>query len=146
MNTSLYKIYQLNDNTFSWYRKDTKRGKNCTKECVERKLTALMLCAVDVLDNGLGCKTYKFGTFNISVREDSNEIGIVYWSQKALYVSPEKSELLHKCYTLMGLSEDGQEIIGEIDDKALTEFCVENNLSNTREYKSTFLDVSHVLD
>ncbi len=137
-----YKIYRLGDQTYKWYREDTKRGKNCTRECVERKLTALMLCAVQVNDNGLGCKMYKFGTFNIGVRDKSDEIGVVYWTQRGTYVSPEKSALLHKCYEYLGLSEDGQSIIKDVDEEGLIDFCKKNDLSNTRKYREFFLNES----
>lgn len=142
----MYKMYTMDDLSFKFYIEDTKRGKNCTKECVERKLLAMMLCASQVNDNGCGCKIYKFGTFNIGVREDSNEIGIVYWTQKATYVSPEQSQKLRELYELLGLSEDGQTIIKEIDENSLLNYCRNNNLSNTTEFKQSFLDFSHVLD
>ncbi len=135
----LFKIYSLGDKTYKWYREDTKRGKNCTRDCVERKLTALMLCAVKVSDNGCGCKTYRFGTFNIAVREKADDIGVVYWTQRAIYVSPEKSQQLHECYKYLGLSEDGQSVISDIDYVGLNEFCKKNDLSNTRPYRNEFL-------
>lgn len=142
----MYKMYTMDDLSFKFYIEDTKRGKNCTKECVERKLLAMMLCASQVDDNGCGCKIYKFGTFNIGVREDSDEIGTVYWTQKATYVSPEQSQKLRDLYAILGLSEDGQTVLDKIDEKKLSSYCKENNLSNTREFRKTFVDLSHVLD
>lgn len=140
-----YKEYKLSDLIYKFYIEDTKRGKNCTKECVERKLLALTLCATEVFDNGLGCKKYMFGTFNILVRENSDEYGFVYWTPKASYVSKERGELLHNLYKVIGLSEDGQEIVGPIDYASLAEFCSVNNLTNIGEYKQSFIDWPQVL-
>lgn len=142
----MYKLYTMDDLSFKFYIEDTKRGKQCSRECVERKLLAMMLNASEIIDNGCGCKIYRFGTFNICVREDSDLIGTVYWTQKSTYVSPAQSQILKDLYRLLGLSEDGQTIKKDIDEAGIITYCKEKNLSNTTEYKKGFLDFSHVLD
>lgn len=142
----LYKIYKLNDEIFKFYIQDTKRGKNCTKECVERKIFAMMLAAPLCLDNGIGCKRYQFGSFNILVRQDSDEIGMVYWTKKSSFVSKENSQNLHNLYKLLGLSEDGQIIETDIDEINLLNYIKENNLTNLGDWSDYYKTPDEVLD
>ena len=135
------RMYSISDEVYKFYIEDTKRGKNASKECVERKLVAMSLVAPVVVDNGVGCKRYQFGTFNFLVREDVDEVGMVFWSQKPCYVPEENSKRLREIYKLIGLSEDGQSIIAPIDNKALEDYCTNNNLSNEGTYRNFFFEM-----
>ena len=139
-----YKLYTMSDLVFNYYIEDTSRGKNCTKECVERKCLALMLCG-ECEDYGLGSKKYKFGTFTIVVRKDSDEIGMVYWTKSSTHVSKEQSVLLHTLYEVLGLTNDGQQITGPIDEVRLDKLLEDNNLSNVTEFKTNFLKLETVV-
>ena len=135
------KMYSISDEVYKFYIEDTKRGKNASKECVERKLVAMSLVAPIVVDNGVGCKRYQFGTFNFLVREDSNEVGMVFWSQKPCYVPDENSKRLRELYKLIGLSDDGQSIIAPINEVELEDYCSKNNLSNEGTYRNFFVEI-----
>lgn len=134
--SELYRLNTLSDEVYGYYIEETKRGKNTSKECLERKLLAMSLAAPEVRDNGVGCKIYQFGGFNFLVRENSNEVGMLYWSQKPNYVSEENSVRLRELYKLVGISEDGQFIEGPMDEVALEEYCRINNLTNTGTYRN----------
>lgn len=141
----MWKKLTISDEVYKFYIEDTKRGKNSTKECVERKLLAMSLVAPIVYDNGVGCKRYQFGTFNFLVRQkdsrdreepENYEVGMVYWVQKPCYVPEEKSKMLHELYQVIGLSEDGQTVLGPLDEGVLTNYCIEHNLTNMGSYRN----------
>lgn len=143
----MYKMYEVEDIVFNEYILNTKRGKNSTKECVKRKLFAMMLVSTTVEDNGCGCQNFRFGSFNILVNEKSDEIGMVFWTpNKAIYVSPEQKGKLDKLYEILGIGEDGQTIERDIDEILLKDFCLKENLTNIYPFKRHFMDFSHVLD
>lgn len=133
-----YKLYKLDDMVFKYYIEDTKRGKKCTKECVERKLLAMMLCPSLVSDNGIGCKRYQFGSFNILVQEDMDYIGMIYWSQKREKVTKEQSKHLKNLYALLGLSLEGHDIVGDIQKEDFENYLETHNLSNTEAFSDYF--------
>lgn len=126
-----YKLYELTDDIYKYYLEDTKNGKTCSKECVERKLLAMMLCAPVCKDNGIGCKKFQFGTFNILIRKDSDEIGMLYWTKQNVYITKEISNHMKNLYNILGLTEDGLEIVSEIDESKLEDYTKKYNLSNT---------------
>lgn len=132
-----FKLYKLDEIVYNYYITQTKRGKNTSLECAERKFLAMMLCPSLVHDNGIGCKRYQFGKFNILVRENEDYIGMVYWSDKNERVSRTQSQHLKNLYALLGLSFDGHEIIGEIDPEFET-YLKEHKLSNTGEFRDHF--------
>ena len=132
----MWKYHSLSDEVYKFYLEDTKRGKDATKECVERKLLAMSLVAPVVFDNGVGCKRYQFGTFNFLIRENEDKIGMVYWTKDACKVSADNSRMLRELYEIVGLNEDGQSIVKPIDETRLTEYCATYGLSNTQEYKN----------
>lgn len=134
--SELYQLNTLSDEVYGYYIEETKRGKNTSKECLERKLLAMSLAAPEVRDNGIGCKIYQFGGFNFAIRENSGEVGMLYWSQKPNYVSEENSIRLRELYKLVGISEDGQIIEGPMDEIALEEYCKLHNLSNLQKYRN----------
>lgn len=131
----MWKYRTLPEEVYKYYIEDTKRGKNASKECVERKLLAMSLVAPVVKDNGVGCKRYQFGTFNFLVREGASEVGMVYWTQSPCFVPEENSKMLRELYAILGLAEDGQSIVSSIDETSLTTYCREHNLDNDTEYR-----------
>jgi hypothetical protein len=111
----MIEIYDLDPKEYEYYKKHTRRGKNSNFDTARKKFTAMIMNACEVKDMP-GCKIYKFGNFNIAVRHGEKKVSLVYWSNRKLYVSPERAAKLRETYKLLGLKVD-DEVIDENDEK-----------------------------
>ena len=127
-------IFEINNDAYKFYKQNTKRGKECTYEIVKRRFTAFILNACKAKDMGLGSIIYKFGDFNIVVNYEDFNIQWVYWSNERLYISPKQSQNLKDTYTILGLSEDGRSLIGDVKYEELNALAKKSGFSNKQKY------------
>ncbi|APH20879.1 TPA: hypothetical protein ACXDAY_002257 [Clostridium botulinum] len=107
-------IYSISKEAYKTYKEQAKQGRNASSEIIRKKLTALVINAVErkrIFKNKFTCR---FGGFVMVVNEDTKMIEVLFWDNFKTHKStaPRKSvDNLLETYKKLGLSKSGDELL-----------------------------------
>lgn len=107
-------IYSISKEAYKTYKEQVRQGRNASVEVIKRKLTALVINAVErkrIFKNKFTCR---FGGFVMVVNEDTKMIEVLFWDNFKTHksIAPKKSiKNLQDTYKQLGLSKSGDSLL-----------------------------------